>query len=193
MHGLLRQNRDTIPQRIGRLAGSLALAFVLAVTATVPVASQDSTAALLETGNEHYGTGDYHAAHAAFTKALAIDAGMSAALSNRALALIGLGDFKAALADLDAAIRLDRDNGVIWNNRANLNCRLKRTDAAYSDRLQALYWGRFTAAAAQAGLRSSGYYYGFTNGIWGADSDDALHEWTAAGCPSAPKSRIIER
>jgi len=193
MLGAQRQHWDKILQRIGAFAGSLALAVGIASAATGPAASQEGTATLLAAGNEHYGTGDYDGARAAYTKVLAIDAGMSAALSNRALALIGLGDFETALADLDAAIRIDKESGVIWNNRANLNCRLKRIDAAHNDRLQALYWGRFTAAAAQAGLRSSGYYYGLTDGIWGTESDDALLEWTAAGCPSAPRNRLIER
>ena len=47
-----------------------------------------------------------------------------------------------------------------------------------------------TAAAAQAGLRKSGFYDGPADGIWGYDSEQALRAWTRAGCPNAPASRL---
>ena len=106
------------------------------------------------------------------------------------MALQALGLFDEAIADLDRAIELSHSNGEIWNNRANLFCETGDVEAAFQDRIQALYNLRFTAAAAQVGLRKSGFYEGPADGIWGYDSEQALRAWTRAGCPNAPVSRL---
>ena len=122
----------------------------------------------------------------------AISDGISSAhvYNNRGMVLQALGELDNAIADLDLAVELSTSNGEIWNNRANLFCEAGNAEASYQDRIQALYNLRFTAAAAQAGLRKSGFYEGPTDGIWGYDSEQALRAWTRAGCPNAPASRL---
>jgi len=178
-------------QLIARNAGVLACAAVLSIATLTPAADGDTGPALVDGGNADYRRGDLDAARAAYSGALAIDAADVAARNNRALVRARQGDLGAALDDLGIALEASPGNGVIWNNRANVNCEMARTDAAVADRVQALYRGRFTAAAAQAGMRRSGHYDGPADGIWGPDSADALYDWTAAGCPGAPKSLLI--
>ncbi len=154
-----------------------------------PVSAND--AERLADANEMLRDGNNRAAFDAYTTAIIADPADANALNNRALAAIGLGDLEKALVDLTVALSLKPQNGAIWNNRANLNCLLKRYSDSIGDRLAAMQRGRFTAAAAQSGLRRSGYYRGPSDGIWGYDSDDALRDWTEAGCPDAPKNRPI--
>ncbi|MEM7191065.1 MAG: tetratricopeptide repeat protein, partial [Pseudomonadota bacterium] len=113
------------------------------------------------------------------------------ALNNRAITQAALGEVDAAFEDFRLALSLMPTNGDIWNNRANLNCSNGRFAEALQDRTQALYTGRFTAGAAQAGLRKSGHYSGPADGIWGTDSEEALKAWTDDGCPDAPRTRLL--
>ncbi|MEM6661720.1 MAG: tetratricopeptide repeat protein [Pseudomonadota bacterium] len=147
--------------------------------------------AMVAMGDAHYADQNFVLARDSYSEVLSRNSADVRALNNRALAFAALGEFDAALQDLQLALTLTPNNGDIWNNRANLNCRFGRASEAFTDRMQALYSGRFTAAAAQAGLRSSGYYRGPADGIWGPDSEDALKDWTDAGCPDAPKTRLI--
>lgn len=145
---------------------------------------------LAEKGRALQQSGDDRGAADAY--AAAIRAGVASPLifNNRGVAHLNLGELPAAVADFDAALALDPDYGNAWNNRANAHCADGAVEASVADRIRALYAGRFTAAAAQAGLRKSGFYDGPADGIWGPDSEDALRVWTASGCPSAPKTRI---
>ncbi|MEO1491160.1 MAG: tetratricopeptide repeat protein [Pseudomonadota bacterium] len=146
--------------------------------------------AMTEIGLVHYIRGDQDAAISAFSEALAVEPDSVRALNNRAVARASVGRYTAAVEDLNLALTIDANDADLWNNRANVNCELGAVDQAYRDRIQALYAGRFTAAAAQSGLRKSGYYDGPSDGIWGPDSEDALLEWTKGGCPNAPKTRL---
>ncbi|MGD1923821.1 MAG: tetratricopeptide repeat protein [Paracoccaceae bacterium] len=145
---------------------------------------------LAEMGAVFYLKEDFEAASDYFSRAL--DSGFPSAVAhnNRAMTFLVLGDVANALADFDAAVSLSETNGAIWNNRANARCSAGNVEGAYLDRIQALYNGRFTAAAAQTGLRKGGFYDGPSDGIWGFDSEQALRAWTAAGCPNPPKTRL---
>ena len=79
----------------------------------------------------------------------------------------------------------------MWNNRASARRRAGEVDGSVKDRMQALYAQRFTAAAAQGGLRRTGFYKGPSDGIWAQASEDALRAWTLAGCPDAPKTNLL--
>lgn len=152
-----------------------------------------SAATWVESGDAHYEAGRFDEARLAYTRALARDRNMVRALNNRAVAHAALGDFDAAFEDFRMALTFAPDRGIIWNNRANVNCRAGRSRPSLEDRIQALYRGRFTASSAQAGLRATGFYDGPADGIWGPDSEDALLSWTEAGCPRAPKTRLLSR
>lgn len=145
---------------------------------------------IAEMGTIYFIKSDYEAAKAALSRAISGGASSGSVFNNRGMTFQALGQFAEAISDLDRAIELSGSNGEIWNNRANLFCETGNVSAAYEDRIQALYNLRFTAAAAQAGLRKSGFYDGPTDGIWGYDSEQALRAWTQAGCPNAPASRL---
>ena len=150
----------------------------------------ESPETLAELGAVLYLQDDFKGAEAALSRAIAGNLPSGRAHNNRAMALLKLGKADAALRDFDVAVRISETNGAIWNNRANALCSTGNIEGAYNDRIQALYNGRFTAAAAQAGLKTSGFYDGPTDGIWGFDSEEALRAWTAAGCPNAPATRL---
>lgn len=175
--GYLHRKREEIQQAESSLQSSLAL---------VP----DSPFTKAEFGAILYLKSDFKAAYEMLSEAIAGGASDSTAYNNRGMALIALGDVKSALRDLDVAISLTTDNGELWNNRANARCATGDVQGAYQDRIQALYNRRFTASAAQAGLRRSGFYSGPADGIWAFDSEEALLAWTEAGCPDAPASRL---
>lgn len=143
-----------------------------------------------EIGAVFFLTQDYEAANESLSKAIAGGALGAEVWNNRAMTLQALGDAKSAIRDFDAAIEISEQNGAIWNNRANMLCATGEVEGAYRDRIQALYNRRFTAAAAQSGLRNTGFYDGPSDGIWGFDSEQALYAWTEAGCPNAPASRL---
>ncbi|MEM9059922.1 MAG: hypothetical protein AAGD13_05625 [Pseudomonadota bacterium] len=145
---------------------------------------------LAELGAVFYLKDDFQTASEFLSRALDTGFPSGVAHNNRAMTFAALGDISNALADFDAAVRLLQTNGAVWNNRANARCDAGDVEGAYLDRIQALYNGRFTAAAAQSGLRNSGFYDGPSDGIWGFDSEQALRAWTEAGCPNAPKSRL---
>lgn len=150
----------------------------------------DNSVAMTEIGLIHHLKGDHESAVAAYSEALAFRPDYVRALNNRAVAMISLGQVKRAIDDYNQALTIDTNDADIWNNRANAFCKIGAVDDAYRDRIEALYQGRFTAAAAQSGLRKSGYYSGPSDGIWGPDSEDALLDWTRGGCPNAPKTRL---
>ncbi len=150
----------------------------------------ESPQTLAEVGAVKFLQSDFEGAKAALSRAISGGVSGSAALSNRGMTLEKLGEIKAALQDFDAAVELSAENGAIWNNRANALCASGDVEGAYRDRIQALYNQRFTAAAAQTGLRKAGFYDGPSDGIWGFDSEQALRAWTEAGCPNAPASRL---
>ena len=126
-----------------------------------------------EAGRAHQLAGNDEAAKEAYGSAIRAGSANPAVLNNRGVAFLALGEIDAAVADFDAALTLDSGYGNAWNNRANAHCLAGAIDASVRDRIQALYAGRFTAAAAQAGLRKSGFYEGPADGIWGPDSEDA--------------------
>ena len=163
---------------------------LLALLGMGPSHANDARQIALE-GDIHYRDGLYNEAREAYSRALAVDPASAKALNNRALAFLQLGDLTAAVEDLSKALDAAPSNGTIWNNRANVNCTLKRVQESVADRIQALYRGRFTAAEAQGGLRRTGFYDGPSDGIWGYDSEQALLAWTWAGCPRPPKSRLL--
>ena len=165
---------------------NVVLAFLLAW----PAAAND-IAGLTQRGNSEYREGRVDSALALFSEVLTLAPNDVKALNNRGLALLAKGQLREALADLTRAVELAPENGAIWNNRANANCKLKRVRQSVADRMQALYTGRFTAGQAQSGLRRSGFYRGPSDGIWGYDADDAMRDWTEAGCPDAPASRLL--
>ena len=143
-----------------------------------------------ELGAVQYLKAEYRDAYDSLTLAISDGVSTAAVFNNRGMVLHALGDLDSAIADLDLAVELSDSNGEIWNNRANLFCEAGNVEGSYRDRIQALYNLRFTAAAAQAGLRKSGFYEGPADGIWGYDSEQALRAWTRAGCPNAPASRL---
>ncbi len=146
--------------------------------------------ALAELGAVQYMKSNFEGAKDSLTKAISGGALSGTVFNNRGMTLQALGQFTEAIADLDRAVELSVSNGEIWNNRANVLCQAGIAEASYQDRIQALYNLRFTASAAQAGLRKSGFYTGPADGIWGYDSEEALLAWTRAGCPNAPASRL---
>lgn len=150
----------------------------------------ESPETLAEIGAVLFLTQDFEAANAKLSQAIAGGVPGGAAWNNRAMTLQALGEMKDALRDFDAAVEISSENGAIWNNRANALCATGEVEGAYRDRIQALYNRRFTAAAAQSGLRNTGFYDGPSDGIWGFDSEQALYAWTEAGCPKAPASRL---
>jgi len=150
----------------------------------------ESPETLAEMGAVLYMEANFEGARELLSKAIAKGVPGASAFNNRGMTLLALGEIKDALRDFNAAVELASDNGAIWNNRANALCASGDVEGAYLDRIQALYNRRFTASQAQAGLRSSGFYDGPADGIWGFDSEQALRAWTEAGCPDAPKSRI---
>ena len=166
--------------------GQVMLALLLVTPATA-----NDIAGLTQRGNADYREGRMDNALALFSEVRTLAPNDVKALNNRGLALLAKGKLREALADLTRAVELAPENGAIWNNRANANCKLKRVKQSVADRMQALYTGRFTAGQAQSGLRRSGYYRGPSDGIWGYDVDEALLEWTEAGCPDAPASRLL--
>lgn len=145
---------------------------------------------LAEVGAVKFLQADFEGAKAALSLAISGGVPGGEAFSNRGMTLLKLGEVKAALQDFDTALELSAENGAIWNNRANALCATGNVEGAYQDRIQALYNQRFTAAAAQTGLRKNGFYNGPSDGIWGYDSEQALRAWTEAGCPNAPASRL---
>lgn len=175
--GILHRWEDRLDDAKANLDSALAL---------VP----DNPETLAEMGAVLFLEQDYEGANAKLSQAIAGGAPGSAAWNNRAMTLQALGDMKGALRDFDAAVEIAETNGAIFNNRANALCATGEVEGAYRDRIQALYNQRFTAAAAQAGLRNSGFYDGPADGIWGFDSEQALYAWTEAGCPNAPASRL---
>jgi tetratricopeptide (TPR) repeat protein len=60
-----------------------------------------------DAGNALFKSGDWRGAAAAYTEAIALDAGDRAFYSNRSAARLSLGDAAGALADADAATALD--------------------------------------------------------------------------------------
>ena len=154
-------------------------------------ASANDLETVIRAGNSAYEAGDFDKAQSLYSNVLAADPWHAVALNNRGLSYERMGRLEAAARDLTQALERHPENGTIWNNRANVNCALKRVGRSVFDRMQALYTGRFTAAQAQTGLRRSGFYRGPSDGIWGYDSEDALEDWTRAGCPRAPGSRLI--
>lgn len=163
---------------------------VLALLLAVPATANDINELTLR-GNQDYRDGRLNQAVAVYSEALKLAPNNVKALNNRGLAFEANGQLKDALVDLSRAVELAPENGAIWNNRANTNCKLKRVRQSVADRMQALYTGRFTVGQAQSGLRRSGFYRGPSDGIWGYDADDALLDWTEAGCPDPPASRLL--
>lgn len=150
----------------------------------------ESPQTLAEVGAVKYLQSDFEGAKTALSRAISGGIPGGEAFSNRGMTLLELGEVKAALQDFDVAVERSAQNGAIWNNRANALCATGDVEGAYRDRIQALYNQRFTAAAAQTGLRKNGFYSGPSDGIWGYASEQALRAWTEAGCPNAPASRL---
>ena len=175
--GALHRWNDRLEDAEASLDASLAL---------VP----ESPQTLAEVGAVKFLQSDFEGAKTALSRAIAGGVPGGETLSNRGMVLQKLGEIKAALQDFDAAVQLSAENGEIWNNRANALCATGDVEGSYRDRIQALYNQRFTAAAAQTGMRKTGFYTGPSDGIWGYDSEQALRAWTEAGCPNAPASRL---
>lgn len=168
---------------------AICLALLCAVAAHGARAQDLST--LIAEANILYTEGQFAAARDTYADALAVDPDDARALNNRGLAHVALGDLEAARRDLTAALDAAPQDGTIWNNRANVNCALKRYEDSLVDRIRALQLGRFTIGQAQGSLRKQGFYKGFNDGIWGYESEIALSDWTRAGCPSPPASRLL--
>lgn len=171
--------------RSRRLVAAAATFAALASTA-------EADAALIAKGNAAVQARSLVEARAIYDAVLEAEPAHVAALNNRGVVAMLEGRLGDAITDLTAALQIAPEDGTVWNNRANANCTLKEVEAAAADRVEAMNAGRFTVTEAQAGLRSSGFYSGPADGIWVYDSEKALIEWTRAGCPDAPATRLID-
>lgn len=72
---------------------------------------------LVRRGMTHHQRGDFAAAIADYTAALAISARFPEAINNRGVACHALGDYLTALADFDQALAIDPAYAEAWNNR----------------------------------------------------------------------------
>ena len=113
--------------RFSCLQSYCAALVLVASFGTGPSHANDARQIALE-GDIHYRDGQYGEAREAYSRALSVDPRSAKALNNRALTLLQLGDLAAAAEDLSKALDAAPTNGTIWNNRANVNCALKRVE-----------------------------------------------------------------
>ena len=118
-----------------------------------------------------------------FDRAIRLDPGLAIPYNDRGAAYHKLGEHARAIEDYDQALRLNPGFAIAYDNRAIARCRLGQVEASVSDRMQAIRLGAFTAKDVQSYLRDRGFYKGAIDGNFGPASQQALRDWTAAGCP----------
>jgi len=94
---------------------------------------REAVEALLAEGEAYLRDGDYQAAIATFTEALAIDPNYPKALGNRGVARARIEDYIGALDDYDRAIALDPDLSQVHYNRGLVHLNLEKYEAAIAD------------------------------------------------------------
>ena len=134
-------------------------------------------------GSVYYDLGDYAQAIENLDQALRLDPGYALAYYNRGNAYRAVGDHARAIEDFDQALLLDPGDDEAYDNRAQSRCLLGMIEASLDDRMQAIRLGATTAKVYQQILLIDGFYKGTIDGNFGAASQQALREWTAAGCP----------
>jgi serine/threonine protein kinase len=106
--------------------GDTATALQAFRTAIAVAPAQAKAAAWHNWGLTHAQAGDWRAAIAAYSQALAHDNGLAAAALNRAVAHAEANDFEAALTDLDRAANRGAPRALVERNRKSIAARSKQ-------------------------------------------------------------------
>jgi len=117
-----------------------------------------------------------------FDQALRLDPGLALAYNSRGSVYYDLGDYGRAIENFDQALRLDPGDDEAYDNRAESRCLLGMIEASLDDRMQAIRLGASTAEAYQLILLVAGFYKGAIDGDFGPAAQQALRDWTVAGC-----------
>ena len=94
---------------------------------------------LQQAGNKAFSAGDFAQAVQCYTRCLELDASMTAARSNRALAHLKGGDPTSALEDCEAVLAEDASNVKVWLRRGQAYSELGQKEEAIQSWEKALH------------------------------------------------------